>query len=80
MAWETGLVHAVLKCTCNEKYIFKGWRLKRKKLAALHQVIFRVVFSLLLTFLGPLEGSAVEKCAESSMSLQYPHRVSWVRK
>ena len=31
--------------------------LKRQKLAALHRV---VAFSLLLAFLGPLEGSAVE--------------------
>ena len=42
------------------KTLFKRQRLKKKKLAALHRVIFQVVFSLLLAFLGPLEGSAVE--------------------
>ena len=47
----------------------KRWRVKRKKLATLHRVVFQVEFSLLLAFLGPLEGSAVEKVRK--MSLQY---------
>ena len=38
------------------------------KLAALHQVVFQVGFSLLLAILGPLEGSAVKKCAECRFS------------
>ena len=42
----------------------KRQRLNKKKLATLHQVIFQVEFSLLLAFLGPLEGSAVEKVHE----------------
>ena len=41
-----------------------------EKLATLHRVVFQVEFSLLLAFLGPLEGSAVEKVR--GMSLQYP--------
>ena len=45
-------------------------RLSRKKLAALHRVVFQLEFSLLLAFLGPLEGSAVEKVCE--MLQQYP--------
>ena len=56
------------------RLLVKRWRLKRKKLAALHQVIFQVVFSLMLALLGRLEGSAVEKVR--GMSLQYPHRLS----
>ena len=47
----------------------KRRRLKRKKLAALHRVVFQVEFSLLLAFLRPLEGSAVEKVR--GMSLKY---------
>ena len=39
-------------------------------LAILHRVVFQVEFRLLLAFLGPLEGSAVEKVR--GMSLQYP--------
>ena len=39
----------------------KRQRLNRKKLAALHLVVFQVAFSVLLALLGPLEGSAVEK-------------------
>ena len=35
-------------------------RLNGKKLATLHRVVFQVEFSLLLAFLEPLEGSAVE--------------------
>ena len=60
--------HALLKrtlMTCNGKYTEgfsqKRRRIKRKKVAALHQVVFQVVFSLLLAFLGHLQGSAVEK-------------------
>ena len=57
--------------TCNGKYTedFLGkTETKRKKLAALHRVIFQVAFSSLLAFLGPLEGSAVEKVC--GMTLQ----------
>ena len=43
------------------------WRLNRKKLATLHQIVFQVEFSLLLAFLGPLEGSAVEKVCGMSL-------------
>ena len=32
------------------------------------RVVFQVVFSLLLAFLGPLEGSAVKKCTECRCS------------
>ena len=46
----------------------------RKKLAALHHVVFQVVFSQLLAFLGPLEGSAIKKVRR--MSMQYPPRLS----
>ena len=53
-----------------QKTLGKRRRLNRKKLAALHQVVFQVEFSLLLAFLGPLESSAVEKV--HGMSLQYP--------
>ena len=52
------------------KTLGKRRRLNRKKLATLHPVVFQVEFSLLLAFLGPLEGSAVEKVR--GMSLQYP--------
>ena len=52
------------------KTLGKRWRLNRKKLATLHQVVFQVELSLLLAVLGPLEGSAVEKVP--GMSLQYP--------
>ena len=51
------------------KTLGKRRRLNRKKLATLHRVVFQVEFSLLLAFLGPLEGSAVEKVR--GMSLQY---------
>ena len=66
--------------TCNGKYTehFRGkTETKRKKLAALHPVVFQVVFSL-LAFLGPLESYAVEKMR--GMSLQYPRRMSRVSK
>ena len=52
------------------KTLGKRRRLNRKKLATLHRVIFQVEFSLLLAFLGPLEGSAIEKVCR--MLLQYP--------
>ena len=51
------------------KTLGKRRRLNRKKLATLHPVVFQVEFSLLLAFLGPLEGSAVEKVR--GMPLQY---------
>ena len=52
----------------------KRRRLNRKKLASatLHRVVFLVEFSLLLAFLRPLEGSAVESMR--GMSLQYPSK------
>ena len=54
-----------------EDFRQKRRRLNRKKLATLHdRVVLQVEFSLLLAFLGPLEGSAVEKVC--GMSLQYP--------
>ena len=46
------------------KTLGKRRRLNRKKLATLHRVVSQVEFSLVLAFLEPLEGSAVEKCAE----------------
>ena len=49
------------------KTLGKRRRLNRKKLAALHRVVFQVEFSLLLAFLGPLEGSAVEKVRGMSL-------------
>ena len=52
------------------KTLGKRRRLNTKKLGALRRVIFQVEFSLLLAFLGPLEGSAVEKVRRTS--LQYP--------
>ena len=52
------------------KTLGKRRRLNRKKLATLHRVVFQVEFSLLLAFLGALEGSAVEKVR--GMLLQYP--------
>ena len=70
--------------TCNGKYTedFLGKTetkaCNRMKLAALHRVVFQVAFSLLLAFLGPLEGSAVEKVR--GMTLQYPRRMSRVSK
>ena len=48
----------------------KRRRQNRKKLATLYRIVVQVEFSLLLAFLGPLEGSAVEKVR--GMSLQYP--------
>ena len=53
-----------------QKTLGKRQRLNRKKLATLHRVVFQVEFSLLLAFLEPLEGSAIEKVR--GMSLQYP--------
>ena len=70
--------HALLKrtlMTCNGNTLVKRRTIKKKKLAALHRVVFQVVFSLLLAFLGPLEGSAVEKV--HGMTQQYPRRMSW---
>ena len=67
--------------TCNGKYTEDKTETKacnRKKLAALHRVVFQVAFRLLLAFLGPLEGSAVEKVR--GMALQYPRRTSPVSK
>ena len=52
------------------KTLDKRRRLNRKKLATLHRVVSQVEFSLVLAFLEPLEGSAVEKVR--GMSLQYP--------
>ena len=52
------------------KTLGKRRRLNRKKLGALRRVVLQVEFSLLLAFLGPLEGSAVEKVRRTS--LQYP--------
>ena len=57
--------------TCNRKYtedFSQRQRIKRKKLATLHRVIFRVVFSLLLAFLGPLEALPPKKCTECRCS------------
>ena len=48
-------------------------RLKRKKLAVLHSVVFQVAFSLLLALLRALESSAVEKLGR--IPLQYRCRV-----
>ena len=45
---------------------------ERSSLPYIDRVIFQVAFSLLLAFLGPLEGSAFEKVCR--MSLQYPRR------
>ena len=52
------------------KTLGKRRSLNRKKLATLHRVVSQVEFSLVLAFLEPLEGSAVEKVR--GMSLQYP--------
>ena len=57
--------HMLLKRILQEVHVYgrlrQRRRLKRKELAALHQVIFQVVFSLLLAFFEPLEGSAVKE-------------------
>ena len=50
-------------------------RINRKKLLPYHRVVFQVEFSLLLAFLGPLEGSAIEKVR--GMLLQYLQRRKW---
>ena len=57
------------------KTLVKRGRIRRKKLATFHRVVFHVAFSQLLR---PLEGSAVEKMCR--MSLQYPRRLSQVSK
>ena len=71
---ESLKVHALLKCILITevygRFLGKRRRLNRQKLATVHWVVFQVEFSLFIAFLGPLEGSAVEKVR--GMSLQYP--------
>ena len=58
-------VHNLLKRILSIRMVLgKRRRLNRKKLAALHLVVFQVAFGLLLAILGHLEGSAIKKCAE----------------
>ena len=68
----------ILESTCTRslltgsirKTLGKRQRLNRKKLVTLHRVVFQIEFSLLLAFLGPFEGSAIEKVC--GMLLQQP--------
>ena len=73
------IIGLIPKCTSSANYLENQdgrlRRLKRKKLAASHRVVFQVAFSLLLAFLG---GSAVKKVR--GMALQYPRRTSPVSK
>ena len=65
---ESLKAHALLKrtlITCNGKYTEDFRRLKRKKLAALHPVVFQVVFSLLLSLFRTLRRLCCRKSARN---------------
>ena len=53
------------------KTLDKRRRLNRKKLATLHRVVSQVEFSLVLAFLEPLEGSAVQKSVRNVTAVPY---------